>query len=102
MDKLPRVFQNPINHEINNDQRTYISFGKNGSNKVINNKSNISIIDKIDNILNDRHLIRKPNVLIVTDNGDVNTRVVSRTRYDLITIDNKMIPINIVKDIKII
>lgn len=102
MDKLPRVFQNPINHEINNVQRTYISFDKNGSNKVINNKSNISIIDKIDNILNDRHLIRKPNVLIVTDNGDVNTRVVSRTRYDLITIDNKKIPINIVKDIKII
>lgn len=98
MDKLPKVYQNPIDHSINNDQKTFVSF-LNGDR---NSKSNNFEVSKIDKILNDAHHIIKSNVRIITDTEDVKCMIISRTNTHVITIDNKKIPISSIRDIKII
>ena len=98
MDKLPKVFQNPINKKIDNDQRCFVSFdnnlGKSFSNKSVN-------LDDIDNILNDRHRISKPAVKIITTDDVIQCKIVSRNNDFILTMDNRKIPINKIKNIEI-
>lgn len=97
MDKLPKVFQNPFDHNLDNDQRCYVSFNENN----IVTRKNVSIED-IDEILNDKHHIFKPSVKLTTDGGVVNCKIVSRTKTDILTMDNKKISISSIKSIEII
>lgn len=85
---LPRVYQNKIDHDINNDQKSYASFSTN--NNFLNNKRNISKKD-IDNILLSRNHIYGVNVKIKTKDGEYITKIISRKDNHVITIDNKKI-----------
>ncbi len=96
MNDLPNVYQNHIDHNINNEQNYFVSFDK-------NKKINKSItIDDIDNLLNDRHHIFKPNVKITTNNDVINCKIVRRINNELLTMDNKKIDINLIRNIEII
>ena len=96
MNKLPKVFVNKIDHEIKNDQETFVSFDHRN-----NTGENISLRD-IDRILNTNKYIAGANVLVETENDLVKCRVISRTNNHIITIDNKKIPISKIKNIKLI
>ncbi|MBO4600802.1 MAG: hypothetical protein J5634_01035 [Bacilli bacterium] len=99
MKDLPRVFVNPIDHEINNEQKRYVSFDKNDRYHEPNKHISLS---KIDEILNSKFYIKKPKVKIVTDNEEIYSQIVTRTNSYVLTMDSKKIPINEIRDILII
>ena len=98
MNELPKVFQNKIDHDINNEQKTFVSFGD--RNNYIGDTF-ISVKD-IDNILNSKHHIIKSKVKIYLDGKIINTNIVSRNNNYIITYDNQKIPISSVKKIEVI
>ena len=94
MDKLPKVFQNPINHDLDNDQRTYVSFS---------DKRKIDKNVDIEDIFKGRDFIYKRKVLITfSDNSSKEEYIVSRNSNYLITINNEKILINKIKNISFI
>lgn len=98
MKDLPHVYANPINHDLNNDQKTFVSFDR--GKKVIETKS-VSIQD-IDNLLNDRHRIYKARVRLYTKSGIKECTIVSHNRNEIITMDNEKISLSDINKIEII
>ena len=95
MDKLPKVFANNINHEINNYQNMYRS--------SINDNKTYTIKDiskKINNIFNDSNHIYKSHVLITLKDDKIDTYVVGKTEVNLLTLDNKLIKISDILNIE--
>ena len=96
MNKLPKIFANPINKKIDNSL-DYIKIN-NENKKTL---SNFEIKDKIDKIFKSKNYIYKIDVEIKLINGDINCTLIGKTNNSLITIDNKLININDILDIKI-
>ena len=90
---LPKVYQNNNINLDNHDQTIYYS-----KDKVLKNNSNIK--DKIANIFNRRAYIYKINVEIEDNDKTYSTTIIGKTDRYLITINNELIPINNIKDIK--
>ena len=94
MNDLPKVYQNEINHKINNEQEIFVSSKK----EMVNNK-NINLKD-IDLILNDRNHISKAKVKITLKNGKtISKYLISRDNNNLIFMDNTKLPISDISDI---
>lgn len=89
MDRLPKVFANPINKEINNEQKYF------RSDKDIPSK--ITVYD-IDNIINSNRFNYMTRLRI---NG-LEKKVIKRVNNYLLTIDNEKILIDSIKSIEII
>ena len=88
MEKLPKVFVNPINHNIENVQQKYKS---SMSDRNANYKSiNISDVDKI---LNSSKHIYRSKVKMVIDDESCEKVIISRNGNYIITLDNEKIPI---------
>lgn len=90
---LPKVYQNNNINLDNHDQTIYYS-----KDKVLKNNSNVK--DKIANIFNRRSYIYKINVEIEDNDKTYSTTIIGKTDRYLITINNELIPINNIKDIK--
>ena len=98
--ELPKMYHTKINKPINSIQKIYSSVYDKSSDEVIDNRySNISIDKKINNIFNSYDYVYKADVVIVTDDGKLNKRIIARNKNNLITIDNEYIPISIIRDI---
>lgn len=91
---LPKVYQNNNIDLDNHDQIVYYS-----RNNQINNPS-YSVKDKIANIFNKKSYIYKINVEINDNNRTYSTTIIGKTDGYLITINNELIPIKNIKDIK--
>lgn len=89
MDRLPKVFANPINKEINNEQKYF------RSDKDIPSK--ITVYD-IDNIINSNRFNYMTRLRI---NG-LEKKVIKRVNNYLLTIDNEKILIDSIKSIEAI
>ena len=89
MDRLPKVFANPINKEINNEQKYF------RSDKDIPSK--ITVYD-IDNIINSNRFNYMTRLRI---NG-LEKKVIKRVNNYLLTIDNEEILIDTIKNIDVI
>lgn len=95
MNKLPKVFANPINKKINNEQTNYRSY------KDYSNRDGISNLD-VDRILNsNKHIFRSKVRILLNDNYFKKT-IISRNGDYIITIDNEKIPIKNIKSIDLI
>lgn len=99
--KIPKVFANKVDSDGNNE-KVYHS-----TDKVINDKKEISkfsfeknINQKINDIFNSSSYIYKADVLIKLKNETVTKRIVGRNSTHLITMDNELIPISDIVDIK--
>ena len=88
-------FANKIDKVINNNERVYYSNLK--EKKVKNMKS---VYQKINDIFSSRNYIYKADVIITTNNGDVNKRIIGRNNKNLITDKNEIIPIDSIIDIR--
>ena len=94
--------------EFNTDLAIYRDYDgdnisdKNDSGFFIDNRNNYTIEQKIHNIFNSPNYIYKIDVVIVTDKGKENKRIVGKTKTNLITMDNEYIPINTIRDIYIL
>ena len=97
--KLPKVFQNKIDKQINNNSKFFYS-----ANNNIENKEKKEIIDvrkKINDIFSSSNYVYKAEVLIKTDENEIDTKIIGRNKNYLITMNNKTIPIDIIRDINI-
>lgn len=100
--KLPRVYVNNQNKKIANNIETYYSKEKkfddlsNNSKDLINN---LIIKKKINEIFSSSRFIYKTKVLIKTEDEDREEIIIAKTKNSLLTYENKIIPICIIKDI---
>ena len=92
----PKVFKNTINKNIKNNESVFYS--KNRSKEEV--KDNKNIIQKINEIFASPNYIYKANVKIKTNNNLFTTRIIGRNKNYIITMDNKLIPIKDIIDIK--
>jgi len=106
--KLPSVFANKIVKNINNNERVYYSKSEE-NNKIEDEKevkndkyrlgSNLNINQKINKIFSSARYVYKADVHILLKSGEVDERIIGRNSTNLITINNKLIPISDIVDI---
>lgn len=91
---LPKVYQNANISLETNDQTVFIS------NKEMPTSKSIDIKSKIDRIFNNRTFIYKANVEILKNNENIEATIIGKTKEYLITMENELIPIRDIQDIK--
>ncbi len=97
MNKLPNLFTNTFDKKIDNSQEyTTISTEE----KKIIKPSKYEINKKIDYIFKSTDYIYKIKVNITLKDKDITCTLIGKTGNKLITIDNKLININDIIDIK--
>lgn len=92
MKNKPSIFKPDITNKINNNRNVYYSF-----NNDIDERSKISPIDKLKELMNKDGYIFNKNVMIRTDNNIYNTKIAGSIKDKIITIDGDNI---LIKDIK--
>lgn len=109
MKELPKMYRNKIEKEITNNEKIFSTmynrlnteFSTKDERSNIT-KNNYTVEQKIANIFNSPNYIYKIDVVIVTDKGKENKRIVGKTKTNIITMDNEYIPINTIRDIYIL
>lgn len=98
MGEKPKVFRNTINKSFNNNKNTFYSKNNIAEEKTI--KDSKTIVQKINEIFASPNYIYKANVKITTKEGVITKRIIGRNKDYIITMDNKLIPIKDIIDIK--
>ena len=99
--KLPKVFANKIDKELNNNETVY--YNKNEERKIEEKDPLTSVLtvnQKINQIFSSARYVYKADVIITTKNGKMNKRIIGRNRNELITMDNEVINVNDILDIE--
>ncbi len=90
MKKLPKIYQNKIDKNIhNNKEMDYVK------------KSNKNIKEILNIIFNGEGYSYNKEVIIETNNKVYDTYIITRTKNNIVTLEDKIININDIKDIKI-
>lgn len=101
--KLPKVFQNHIDHLVRNNRDVYYS--KIQEEQTTSERSHHTIRgntvnEKINTIFSSPTYVYKADVEIVLNNGEKLTRkVIGANQGQLITMENELIPVNQIQDI---
>lgn len=98
MKDLPKVFRNNADKKFNNNRSVYYS-----SNDVYNNievKDNRTVLQKINEIFASPNYVYKANVEITLKDKKVTKRIIGRNKDYIITMDNVLIPVSDIIDIK--
>ncbi len=95
--KLPKVYENKIDKNLDNNKKVYYSTEKE---EVKKEKEEVNIKQKINDIFNSNRYIYKADVVIKKKDGEVTKKIIGKNDFDLITIDNELIPISDILDIK--
>lgn len=98
--KLPKVFANRIDKELDNNERVYVSSKKEEPSSV--EVSGMNVNQKINTIFKSKNYIYKAEVEIKQQTGTVVKKIIGKNGDSLITIDNELIPIHTIEDIKLI
>lgn len=107
----PGVYVNKIEKKLNNNERVYFSNGDIGDRKEKNKEDikeskietlqeNLSVNKQIQKIFESSSYIYKADVEIVMEDKIVTKRLIGKNGKYLITIDNELIPIDKIKEIK--
>lgn len=106
MKDLPSMYHNRIDKDIFNNRRVFSTIGSkindidmDNKEKITGDKNNYTVEQKIYNIFNSPNYIYKIDVIIVTDDGSYDKRIVGKTKNNLITFDGEYIPIDKIRDI---
>ncbi|HPF82601.1 MAG TPA: hypothetical protein PLV83_00300 [Bacilli bacterium] len=97
--KLPKVYANKNVSNINNNKKVFYS----DKNEIRNDTKPIykeNINSKINKLFKSTKYVYKINVEIETSNGKQIEKIIGKNSSNLITIDNKLIPISSIIDIK--
>ena len=97
MKELPKVFKNQINKSFTNNEKVFYSNNKVTEEKTKDDKN---IVQKINAIFSSPNYIYKANVEITLKDKILNTRIIGRNKSFIITMDNNLIPIKDIIDIK--
>ena len=98
MNERPKVFKNTINKKINNNKNVFYSKNK----EVLDNekKDKKNVVQKINEIFASPNYVYKANVKIKTKDEVLTKRIIGRNKDYIITMDNSLIPIKDIIDIK--
>ena len=104
--KLPGVFPGKVKKDSGNNKKVFYS-NKNENDIKENSIENIpktekNIKQKINTIFNSPNYIYKADVEIKLKNEIITKRIIGRNNINLITMENELIPIKDIIDIKII
>ena len=97
MKKLPDLFTNTFDKKIDNNEE-YITIKNNNTDTKKYTK--YEILKKIDNIFKSTDYIYKTKVNITLKDGVIKRKIIGKNAVHLITIDNELIPIGDIIDIK--
>ncbi len=97
MKDLPKVFQSKIDKKFNNNRSVYYSSNDNSTNEIVDTKT---IKQKINDIFSSPNYVYKANVDITLKDKKITKRIIGRNKDYIITMDNDLIPIGDIIDIK--
>lgn len=102
---LPKVFANSIDKELNNNECVYYEKSDRQVIETNENKNSLlsdsfNINQKINKIFGSSRYVYKADVDITLKNGTISKRVIGRNKNELITMDNELIKISDIIDIK--
>ena len=92
---LPKVYPGKVEENLNNVQEVFY-----GASKEERSNDDLSIESKINRIFNSPNYIYKKEVIITTHNQNLKKTIIGKTSNNLLTIDNELININNIDDIK--
>lgn len=98
MKDLPKVFRNNVNKKFNNNKSVYYS--NRNSNTIEDIKDNRNVLQKINEIFSSPNYVYKANVEITLKDKKVTKRIIGRNKDFIITMDNTLIPVSDIVDIK--
>lgn len=96
MKDLPKVFHNRLDKKFNNNESVYYS-DRGVKDDTIDNRT---VLQKINDIFASPNYVYKANVEITLKDKKINKRIIGRNANYLITMDNNLIPITDIIDIK--
>lgn len=96
MKDLPKVFHNKIEKKIENNRSVFYS-SNNYDEKPTDTRS---VPQKINDIFSSPSYVYKANVEITLKDKKVTKRIIGRNKNYIITMDNDLIPIDNIVDIK--
>ena len=94
-DELPKVYANPIDHELNNNKDVFFSSLKE---ERTNSRENIS--REVNEIFANPHHVYKSRVLITIDGVQTEEVIVGKFKDDILTLNGRHININQIQNIK--
>ena len=100
MKDLPKVFHSSKNKEFTNNSNIYYSSHKRNTENDKEIREVKSIAQKINEIFASPNYIYKANVEITLKGKKVTKRIIGRNKNYIITMDNTLIPISDIIDIK--
>lgn len=106
--KLPSVFANKIDHELKNNRSVYVA-SKEKQEEVEHSPAffqldlnGMNVNQKIKAIFNSKNYIYKAQVEITQKGEKSIKKIIGKNGNNLITIDNEIIPIDSIEDIKLV
>ena len=97
MKELPKVFHNKIDKKFDNNRSVFYSNNNYEENEV---KDGRSVLQKINDIFSSPNYVYKANVEITLKDKKITKRIIGRNKNYIITMDNDLIPITDIVDIK--
>lgn len=99
MKELPKVFHNEVNKTFDNNRNVYYSQNEYVDTKETP-KDNKTVYQKINEIFSSPNYVYKANVEITLKDKTIVKRIIGRNKNYIITMDNTLIPIEDIVDIK--
>ena len=93
--KLPKIYVQKQSNKINNNREFFYG---NEKGLILDNRNKANVIRKL-NLIFSKYAY-KYNLLIKTNNGESKETIILKTRDYLLTINNKMIPIDSINDVE--
>lgn len=101
MKDLPKVFRNNVDKKFNNNKNVYYSSNDDRSTSINEEvKDSKNVLQKINEIFSSPNYVYKANVEITLKDKKVTKRIIGRNKNYIITMDNTLIPISDIIDIK--
>jgi len=102
MKDLPKVFHNKIDKKFDNNRSVYYSSNGDGNDIVDNTqvRDSKTVLQKINEIFSSPNYVYKANVDITLKDRKVTKRLIGRNKNYIITMDNDLIPIDDIVDIR--
>ena len=106
MKKLPKIYQSELN-KVHNNREVFDSLKEENDNKPSKTKNNInydtlSVREKIKELINQNSYIFNTKVKIIINNTEKECQIAGVVNNHIITMDNEIIKIEDIKDIKIL
>ena len=97
MKELPKVFHNKIDKKFDNNRNVFYSNNTYDEDRSVDTRT---VLQKINEIFSSPNYVYKANVEITLKDKKVTKRIIGRNKNYIITMDNDLIPINDIIDIR--